>query len=103
MQIFVDSSPVRVQNTKDIKRWASVVSDIDAVQTADDLGTEQTTETTAAITQSPPTSPEKEPIAAAEAPPSSPTPVSAAPTETSAAAITTNTTSTGISIATKKG
>lgn len=87
---LVDSSPVRVQNTKDIKRWASVVSDIDAVQTTDDLETEKTAETTAAITQPPPPPTSSE--TTTEAPPSSPVPVSAAPAETPAATTTTTTT-----------
>ncbi|XP_031622169.1 serine/threonine-protein phosphatase 6 regulatory subunit 3-B [Contarinia nasturtii] len=46
-----DSSPVRVQNTKDIKRWASVVSDIDTVQTTDEFNAEKTTEETNASVQ----------------------------------------------------
>lgn len=88
----VDSSPVRVQNTKDIKRWASVVSDIDAVQTTDDLETEEkTAETTAAITL--PQTPTSSETTTTEAPPSSP--VSAAPAETPTATTTTTTTSTG--------
>lgn len=36
MKYVLDSSPGRAHNTKDIKRWASVVSDIDAVQATDD-------------------------------------------------------------------
>lgn len=61
-----------------------MVSDIDAVQTTDDLETEKTAETTAAITPTP--------SETTEAPPSSPVPVSAAPAESPAAAITTDTT-----------
>lgn len=37
----------RLQNTNDIKRWASVVSDIDDIQSTDESNTAETTENTA--------------------------------------------------------